>query len=141
MTEKLVLMLPRASGAFESFSLRTVAYPEKAVPLGVSSDTAPCVVHPHHHPLAATRELHHVFPLELQKKIWPEVTRDDPATVHDKTLIAVCGTGHNNIHFALSALLADSGLLERPYAVDRGEWALAQDALRRYQEAQSAKAP
>lgn len=41
---------------------------------------------------------HHVFPLELQKTVWPTVNRDVPASIHDPETIWVCGTGHDTIH-------------------------------------------
>lgn len=38
---------------------------------------------------------HHVFPVELQKLVWPEVTRAHPKVT---TVVPLCGTHHDSVH-------------------------------------------
>lgn len=62
--------------------------------LGVTQDVRPCEIHATHSPITIINELHHVYPQFLQRRLWGEV--------RDETLISLCATGHNTVHYAIN---------------------------------------
>lgn len=88
-----------------------------------------CVLHKRHDPDPASSELHHVFPLYLQKRKYGDVDPNRPATAHDKERIPVCGTGHSDVHLDIDAILAGHS---RPKGVGRAEQSIAQAAISRF---------
>lgn len=73
----------------------------------VGAQTQPCIVHKAHSPKQAISQLHHVFPIYLQQKVWPDATREHP---HVPLLIPVCGTGHDTIHYFIDLIQAAKDL-------------------------------
>jgi hypothetical protein len=65
----------------------------------------PCAVHKNHSPRPANTELHHVWPKGMGGPDVPE------------NLAPVCGTGHNNVHTLLRALVATDGAV--PWEFER----------------------
>jgi hypothetical protein len=63
------------------------------MPAGVGQDVAPCVLHACHAPITVN-EYHDPFPQAWQRRRYGAVV--------DDTTVAVCATGHNTIHAALS---------------------------------------
>jgi len=86
-----------------------------------------CVLHGTHSPRNVISELHHVFPVYLQAKVWPD------GKVRDPEKRPICSTSHNTVHYGLS------------YVLEHGTWPtdcargsahdLAAEGLRRYQAA------
>jgi len=62
---------------------------------GPLTTSLPCVLHLYHSPVSIVNELHHVLPLYLQKQL--------QLRVPDKTVVPLCGTGHSNVHAAITA--------------------------------------
>lgn len=74
----------------------------------IAATTAACEVHVYHDPRPTYRELHHVVPRAWQA-FWRPATPPFPGTydgehLWDDRTIAVCRTGHGNIHFWLTAM-------------------------------------
>jgi hypothetical protein len=88
-----------------------------------------CIVHQIHLPVPAAVELHHVFPVYLQARIWKTVDPVHPSTARDKERIPVCGSGHTDIHMAIDALI---GKAKPPKGVGRAELGFAREAGKRY---------
>jgi hypothetical protein len=89
-----------------------------------------CVLHKRHDPDPSSSELHHVYPLYLQKQRWPDVDPQRPATAHDRERVPACPTGHVDIHRAIDALLDKR---QRPKGVGLAETKLAGEAILRHQ--------
>lgn len=85
---------------------------------------APCAVHAHTGgEVPASTELHHIFPLYLQK------AAGIPDASIDADRIPLCGSGHSDVHFAITAILSRRPV---PHGVGRKELALAQEAVELY---------
>jgi len=68
----------------------------------------PCQGSHYHYPSSlGVNEDHHVLPVEWQKEIWPEVTREH---VHIDERVSLDGNCHNNVHFLLNLLKAGKPL-------------------------------
>jgi hypothetical protein len=91
-----------------------------------------CSIHKTHKPTPNSSELHHVFPLGLQAKVWADVDNDRPSTAHDRDRVPLCGTGHTDVHVAIDALLAGRA---KPRGIGVTELALAKEAVRLYNAA------
>jgi hypothetical protein len=89
-----------------------------------------CALHRRHDPDPASSELHHVFPLYLQARKWPDVDPARPASARDRERVPLCGTGHSDVHLAIDSERAGA---TRPRGVGRAELALAREAIRRYE--------
>lgn len=59
---------------------------------------APCQCVRRHSPKPLVVELHHFHPQAEQRKVWGRVL--------DLEVVALCGSGHDNVHRVLTALLA-----------------------------------
>jgi hypothetical protein len=94
--------------------------------------TVGCALHRRHDPDPAASELHHKFPLYLQKRVWPDVDPSRPSTAHDRERVPVCGTGHSDVHLAIDALMEGA---PRPIGVGRAEMAMAREAIARLDSA------
>ena len=92
-------------------------------PARVSFAVAPCTLHTHTSgERPASSELHHVFPLYLQKRVGAK----------DPERVPVCGSGHSDVHLAIDAILAGKKM---PRGVGISERALAKEAIRRFTKA------
>lgn len=115
----------------EQFTWKTVS--AAAVPadvLRVPATEVPCGLHTHTSgERPASTELHHIFPLELQKKIWKDVDRDRAATIRDRERTPTCGSGHSDVHLAIEHLMHGKRM---PRGIGPKELALAKEALERY---------
>jgi hypothetical protein len=87
---------------------------------------APCKIHYAHTPVCLITQQHHVFPLELQKLVWPDVDRDKPATIRGKITVPLCGTGHDNVHERIRELMKDPRTRQHG---GQKEWRLAHYAV------------
>lgn len=96
--------------------------------LRIPFQVAGCLLHRRHDPDPASSELHHVFPLYLQAQKFPGVDPNHPASAHDKERWPLCGTGHSDVHLAITALLEGK---PKPRGVGNAEQALAKEALAR----------
>ena len=102
----------------------------------VSATLIHCSVHAHTGgDVPASTELHHVFPLELQKIIWPDVDRDHSATIRDKERVPLCGNAHSDVHLAIEAILQNTRM---PAGVGRLERKVAVEGVSRYLAARKA---
>lgn len=81
-----------------------------------------CAIHRIHLPRPAGAEMHHVFPLFLQRRV----------RATDNERVPLCGTGHSDVHYAIDAILAKRVI---PRGVGRSELKLAQLAVTRYRNA------
>lgn len=95
-------------------SSRTIAF-------GVSG----CDAHRVHLPRPVLAELHHVFPKYLQARV-------GRVGVFDDERVALCPTGHTDVHAAIDAILAGRPI---PRGVGRSELAIARTAIARYRAA------
>lgn len=93
-----------------------------------------CVLHKTHKPRPSRVELHHRFPLYLQKQVWDDVDPNRPATAHDKERIPVCEGGHSDVHTAINALMV-GGPIHR--GIGRAELTEARETMRRVTNAQA----
>jgi hypothetical protein len=84
----------------------------------------PCSIHRIHLPTPVASELHHRFPLYLQRRAWGEI--------RDRDRVPLCGTGHSDVHFAIDALLLGRRM---PRGVGRRELQMAHEAVARYRMA------
>ncbi len=91
-----------------------------------------CVAHRIHLPRPVLAELHHLFPLYLQHRVWASVDPMRPSTARVTERVPICPTGHSDVHAALDALLLGSKV---PRGVGRGELALAKRAMEMYERA------
>lgn len=98
-------------------------------PLTADAREKPCAIHSMHGPKPRITQLHHVFPIELQKRVWPDADRDGP--LRAKLVLPVCGTGHDNIHALIRLLEQHDGRwpLHAAQGRDRTERWLARYAL------------
>jgi hypothetical protein len=94
---------------------------ERGAALTVPAREQPCRMHRLHLPVPVASELHHPFPLYLQRRIWGEI--------RDLERIPLCGTGHSDVHYAIDALLLGRRI---PQGVGRSELEMAREALRRF---------
>lgn len=122
----------------EAFTWRTVsAAVASPQVLRVPATEIPCGLHAHTSgERPASTELHHVFPLELQKRIWKDVDRDHVATIRDRERTPTCGSGHSDVHLAIEHLMSGRRM---PRGIGPKELALAKEALERYDLARNAK--
>lgn len=118
-----------------------LATPQRSITVKLASPKLPprapfakagCTIHKTHKPTPASSELHHIFPLYLQARVWADVDPNRPSTARNKDRVAVCGTGHSDVHLAIDALLATK---RTPRGVGRTERALADLALLRFSDA------
>jgi hypothetical protein len=73
-------------------------------PVMLDPVTHPCQGSYYHYPKSiGVNEDHHVLPVEWQKQIWPDATREHP---HIAIMAALCGNCHNNVHYLLNLLKA-----------------------------------
>lgn len=95
-----------------------------SLPARMPFDQAPCAVHTHSSgEVPASTELHHIFPLYLQKAVGV------PAGGEDNDRIPLCGSGHSDVHFAITAILTGRPM---PRGVGPKELALAAEAVALY---------
>lgn len=72
----------------------------------IAFDAAPCRCVRYHVPKPLVAELHHTMPQADQRRAW--------GAVLDQRTVSLCGSGHDNVHRALAALLAG----EEPPAIN-----------------------
>lgn len=133
--------------------------------MGAGTSTAPCAIHRSHSPAPTYTELHHVIPQAWQvawqpPAPWPfeGASPDRPGVrLWDARTVALCRTGHGNVHYWLVAIMREidqlaraakavptSALLDRAYkqvkrdahaehrSVVSAEVAISEEAIRRY---------
>lgn len=76
--------------------------------------SAGCVGAKLHKPVPLITELHHVFPVYLQARVWADVDPARPQTAHNKDRINLCGNCHASVHVLLDAMLAAKTLPKAP---------------------------
>lgn len=88
---------------------------------------APCAVHTHSSgEVPASTELHHLFPLYLQK------LARVPEGAEDTERLPLCGSGHSDVHYAIDAILEGRPM---PLGVGTKEIAVAREGVARYLKA------
>ena len=89
----------------------------------ISAELADCEAHGYHRPEPAWLELHHVIPQSWQLVLWGRVA--------DKRVLALCRTGHGNVHWDIVRLM------KRQTGLRRGaDLQIARMALERVEEAE-----
>lgn len=101
---------------------------ERTVPFA----QAGCVGAKIHRPKPLVSELHHVFPLYLQARVWDDVNPDRPSTAHDTERVALCGNCHSTVHTVITDLVASR---QAPPRVAPKLMAIAAEALELYRKA------
>lgn len=95
---------------------------------------AGCIGAKMHHPVPLITEEHHVFPLFLQARVFPDVDPDRPSTAHDRTRVNLCGNCHATVHVVIGAIMAGHGDLPKCPRILRK---LARQAVDMFQNAQA----
>lgn len=122
---------------------------ERLAQLMPKRTVAPCEVHIDHSPRTTFQEIHHIIPRAWQAFWQPEMPphpgRADGQQLWDSRTIAVCRTGHGNIHFWIVAMMkvykpeltvlevATKVRVQYAAHVGHNDYAWAIQALERYQ--------
>lgn len=77
----------------------TAPLADDLAPMHVAQWDEPCELHDYHSPVTVINEHHHIFPQELQRKLWGET--------RDQRVVTVCSTGHNTITYGWQQFLKD----------------------------------
>lgn len=85
------------------------------------------MLHKEHRPVPSELHLHHVFPKYLQMQVWNEI--------RDKRTVAVCPTGHVDVHNSLDTMLNKT---PQPSGIGHEEWRFAAMAFTKYNAAKKA---
>lgn len=70
-----------------------------------ATTTSPCALHPTHSPTNLTVELHHVVPQAWQHVWQPALAKLDTNGLWDPRTVAICPTGHRNVHALIVRLM------------------------------------
>jgi hypothetical protein len=107
---------------------------DSAITRGLPFHTAGCVGAKVHRPMPLISELHHVFPLYLQARIWTDVDSLRPGTAHVKEFATLCGNCHATVHVVIASLL----LQQHPPHAPTKLTGLAYRAIELYAKAKAA---